>query len=80
MSDDRDAKVDKLFQLSAAMMMQEYEYDQAHKKKTQELIPDVYEQAKINANEYGHNDEHSIKLEAKKLAGDKAKTLLNEND
>ena len=32
MSDDRDAKVDKLFQLSAAMMMQEYEYDQAHKK------------------------------------------------
>lgn len=80
MSDDRDAKVDKLFQLSAAMMMQEYEYDLAHKKKTQELIPEVYEQAKINAEENGHNDEHSIKLEAKRFAGDKAKTLLNEND
>ena len=80
MSDDRDAKVDKLFQLSAAMMMQEYEYDQAHKKKTQELIPDVYKEAQQNANEYGHNDEHSIKLEAKKLAGEKAKTLLNEDD
>ena len=80
MSDDRDAKVDKLFQLSAAMMMQEYEYDQAHKKKTQELIPDVYKEAQQNTNEYGHNDEHSIKLEAKKLAGEKAKTLLNEDD